>query len=70
MQLDDLEATLVELERFKAKALEARHVLTTNKYASITGTPETAACNRASMELTRSLALLRNPCRTRAVRNG
>ena len=64
----DLERAIVEAERFIARAKVAIAVVREdipdgidfrNTWAPITGTKETAAVRRASMDLTRALAQLR-----------
>ena len=54
-----LELAMSEATIFLALSQEAYQRLTTDKYASISGSKETAACKRASMDLTRALAELR-----------
>ena len=52
--------SIVEAERFIQKAKLARLVLIEDQYAW-TGTKETGAAKRASMDLTRSLVTVRKP---------
>ena len=48
-----------EAQRFIRAAQAAEQRLKSDKYALITGSRETASCRRASMDLTRTLADLR-----------
>ena len=59
MELLKLRDARAEARRFVIKADEAIKRLENDKYASIVGSPETAACRRASLDLTRALAELR-----------
>jgi len=54
-----LQQCIVEAGRFILKANKAIERLKADKYASIIGAKETAAARRASMDLTRALADLR-----------
>ena len=55
-----LKNSIEEAQRFIDKAKEAQEVLISNQYAW-TGTKETGAAKRASMDLTRSLVDVRSP---------
>ena len=59
MELNKLEDALREATRFVIAGQEAIRRLKADKYANIGGSPETATCRRASMDLTRALAKLR-----------
>ena len=61
MEAVKLSRTLYEARRFCKKAEEALAKLERDTMASISGSKETAACHRASLDLTRSLAELRKP---------
>ena len=61
MKIDKLTDAMKEAERFLVKAEVACHSLRTDKFAYMSGTKETGACRRASMDLTRALAELRKP---------
>jgi len=54
-----LEVAMDEAKRFLAIAEEAEKRLTDDAMVTISGSKETAACRRASMDLTRALAELR-----------
>lgn len=60
MKTDDIETAISEAKRFIVRAERALNDLNTVEYAW-NGTPATAACKRASMDLTRALADMRNP---------
>ncbi len=59
MNENTIEEAIFEARRFITRAILAKAELKTNEYANITGSPHTAACKRASMDLTRVLAKLR-----------
>jgi hypothetical protein len=63
MKLDKLETAIDEAERFLKKAHVAYRMFTavenSPSYGHLEYTKETAACTRASMDLTRALADLR-----------
>ena len=61
MKLEKLHKAIAEAERFLIIAKRAEGSLLNKKYAYITGSKETAAARRASMDLTRALAELRKP---------
>lgn len=61
MNIKNVNATLLESARFTRKLKAARDRLLQDPIASISGSKETAAARRASMDLTRSLAELRKP---------
>lgn len=57
-----IDRTLREVERFKEAALDAAQVLVGGESTIyLTGSKETAAMRRASLDLTRALAKLREP---------
>lgn len=60
MKTDDIETAISEARRFIVRAERALNDLNAVEYAW-NGTPATAACKRASMDLTRALADMRNP---------
>lgn len=57
MKIEKVEEAIYEARRFIDKANLARQLMETKKYWFMS--KETAACRRASMDLTRSLAELR-----------
>jgi hypothetical protein len=57
--IKNLDEAIFEAERFIKKAQEAKSRLVTCRYAAH-GCKETASAKRASMDLTRSLSILRN----------
>ena len=59
MKLEALETAMDEATRFLAKAYEVKNYLKVGSPAYITGSKETGACKRASLDLTRALAELR-----------
>lgn len=59
MKLCKLEIAIAEAARFVVIARKAKERLKSDKYASITGSKETGAARRASMDLTRALSELR-----------
>ena len=59
MKREILVRAIIEAEGFLRRAKKAKARLEEDKYAEISGSKETAACKRASMDLTRSLAELR-----------
>ena len=61
MEKGKLIDAMEEANRFLKKAGGALKRLEDDKYASISGSKETGACRRASLDLTRSLARLRKP---------
>ena len=54
-----LEEALYEAKRFLSAAIEAHKRLTDDAIVAISGSKETAACRRASMDLSRKLTELR-----------
>lgn len=60
MNADSLKNAIEETHRFLSKAVRAQQRLKDDKYA-YAGSQETAACKRASMDLTKALAKLRRP---------
>ena len=56
-----LSVTIQSARIFIDRANKAYERLSTDSLVSISGSKETAACRRASMELTRALAKLRKP---------
>ncbi len=60
MHEDSLIEAMEETQRFLTAARLAQKRLKDDKYSHF-GSPETAACRRASMDLTRALAKLRKP---------
>ena len=61
MQTIMLLEAMAEARRFLDMAEEARDRLEHDKYASISGSKEVAAAKRASLDLTRALARMRQP---------
>jgi len=61
MRVDKLEKAMLEAERFLRIATEAHCRLRTYWSAPFSGSKETAAATRASLDLTRILAELRKP---------
>ena len=59
MNNDKLKIAISEANRFLVKAKELQKAETMNKYTWISGSKESGACRRASMDLTRVLADLR-----------
>lgn len=59
MRICDLEKALHECSRFTEKAELALKRLKNDKYASISGSKETGAAARASMDLSRALVEVR-----------
>jgi hypothetical protein len=59
MTFDNILQAIEEANRFITRANAAMERLKEDAYASY-GSPETAACRRASMDLTRALAKMRN----------
>lgn len=59
MEIDKIKESINEARRFQVRAWWAIKRLEKDKMASITGSKETAACRRASLDLTRILAELR-----------
>lgn len=59
MNLDKLNVAVAEAERFIIIAKRAQKRLREDHYAPISGSKETGAARRASMDLTRALAELR-----------
>jgi len=59
MNNDKLKIAISGANRFLVKAKELQKAETLNRYTWICGSKETAACKRASMDLTRVLADLR-----------
>lgn len=58
MSPDKIQEAISEAQRFIVRAEKAMSDFVTNPYA-YNGTPATAACKRASMDLTRALADMR-----------
>jgi flavin-binding protein dodecin len=56
---EKIKNAIKEAERFIDRAKDALHRLDGDEIARITGTKETAAMKRASLELTRALAEMR-----------
>ena len=50
---------ILEAQRFIEKAHKAKEAIDNNHSCLITGSKETAACRRASLDLTRALAQMR-----------
>jgi hypothetical protein len=61
MREEILEKTIVETYRFLEIAIRAKKRLKEDKMAYLTGSKETGACRRSSMDLTRVLAESRKP---------
>lgn len=62
MNIDSLDYAVEEAARFLAAARTAvKRIKQEPDLVNITGSKETGACRRASMDLTRALALLRKP---------
>lgn len=61
MNVKKLNKAIREAQRFIRTAKEAKERLEADRYASITGSAETGAAKRASMDLSRSLVELRRP---------
>tara|TARA_R110000868_G_scaffold399585_1_gene673431 strand:+ start:8914 stop:9102 length:189 start_codon:yes stop_codon:yes gene_type:complete len=59
MDLETINQARQELIRFGERLIAADNALKADSLVSITGSKETAACKRASMDLTRALARLR-----------
>mgnify|MGYP003660252728 CR=1 FL=1 len=59
MDLETIKQARQELIRFGERLLAAEKSLKADPHASIIGSKETAACKRASMDLTLALARLR-----------
>jgi len=59
--IEKLQFAVEECRRFIYKAEDAKKRLKEDKYAGISGSKETAAAKRASLDLTRALAELRKP---------
>lgn len=60
MNLDSIRAAVAEARRFIDRAEKAEHDFAVNDFAW-NGTKNTAACRRASMDLSRALSELREP---------
>ena len=59
LSIDALNEAIAQAERFQNLALKARDHLEEAASCSFLGNKDTAACRRASMDLTRALAELR-----------
>ena len=59
MNKDTLNEAIQEAERYLKKAKRAQKASEVNKYFYITGCVESAACRRASMDLSRALSNMR-----------
>lgn len=57
----ELEKTIAEAQRFIKSARAAKERLKNDELAGISGSKETAAARRSSLDLTRQLAKLRKP---------
>jgi hypothetical protein len=61
MNYEKIERTIATTTRFLTLAVVARDTLIQNKYEYASPSKEVSAMKRASMDLTRALAELRNP---------
>lgn len=61
MKLTTLESAMVEAKRFLQKAEAAKHRMLQEKHYDYVVSKETAACKRASLDLSRALSELRKP---------
>jgi len=59
MRISKVDIAIKEAQRFIAKASEAHNRIVDDSMAEISGSKETAAARRASMDLTRALADMR-----------
>lgn len=61
MKIEAINLAIAEAHHFIRAAEAAKKRLEADNMAHISGSKETAACRRASMDLTRALARLRQP---------